>query len=75
MGVAVGQAAPTLGSRALAQLFPEVALIKTCGFELERTLQREIIERSIRTVLPAKVRVYVSDGNTRRARACWNRWR
>ncbi len=62
-----GQHAPTLELEALAELDPDVVLIKPCGFELERTLEeRELL----RSKLPwdqwravREGRVFAADGN------------
>ncbi len=48
----------------LAELRPDVVVVKPCGFSLERALvERAIIERSVVAVLGASARVYVTDGN------------
>ena len=62
-GVAAGQLAPTVTSAELAQLRPEVVLVKPCGFGIERTLaERALIESAIAAAVPS-ARVYVTDGN------------
>lgn len=63
VGVAKGQPAPTIKPGQLAELRPDVVLIKPCGFSLQRTLtERDVLERFILQFAPA-ARVYVSDGN------------
>lgn len=60
-GATAGEPAPTVELAALAQLRPEVVVIKPCGFSVARTLvERELIERCI---APLDARVYVTDGN------------
>jgi iron complex transport system substrate-binding protein len=64
LGAAAGRPAPTLTPHELAELRPDVVLVKPCGFDLARTLaERELIERSIVALVPATARVYVTDGN------------
>jgi len=62
-----GQHAPTLTKEQLAELDPDVVLLKPCGFELERTAEEAEL---IREVLPwerwraaREGRVFVADGN------------
>jgi len=64
LGASAGQPAPTVNPRQLAELRPDVVLVKPCGFSLERTLtERDVIERDVLEVVQASVRVYVTDGN------------
>ena len=64
VGVRAGEAAPTLSARELAELDPEVVLIKPCGFDIERSLrERSVIAREILDAVGARARVYLSDGN------------
>jgi iron complex transport system substrate-binding protein len=64
VGATAGQPAPTVEPRALAELRPDVVLVKPCGFPLDRTLvERDVIERSVVGVVGAAARVYVTDGN------------
>jgi iron complex transport system substrate-binding protein len=62
-----GEHAPTLTLEALAQLDPDVVLVKPCGFDLARTLQEL---RELKEALPwsswraiREGRVYIADGN------------
>jgi iron complex transport system substrate-binding protein len=62
-GAKPGAPAPTVSSGQLAELRPEVVVIKPCGFALPRTLaERDVIERAIIAAVPG-ARVYVTDGN------------
>jgi len=64
VGASAGRPAPTLAARDLAELRPDVVVLKPCGFALERTLaERDVIERNVLAVVGATARVYVSDGN------------
>jgi iron complex transport system substrate-binding protein len=64
VGAKAGEPAPTVSPAELAELRPEVVVVKPCGFTIERTLaEREIIERSVTAMLPTGARVYVTDGN------------
>lgn len=64
VGAQAGQPAPTVTSQELQDLRPDIVLVKPCGFTIERTLQeRELIEQSIRPVLAADTRIYLTDGN------------
>jgi iron complex transport system substrate-binding protein len=64
IGAIAGQPAPTVEPRALAELRPEVVVVKPCGFSLERTLaEREVVERTVVSVLGPNTRIYVTDGN------------
>lgn len=64
VGATAGQPAPTVTPRTLAELRPEVVVIKPCGFSLDRTLaERDLIERVIGAVVGADARVYAADGN------------
>jgi iron complex transport system substrate-binding protein len=64
IGAIAGAAAPTIESATLAELAPDVVVIKPCGFALERTLEeRDVIQRLVLDVLDRPARVYVTDGN------------
>jgi iron complex transport system substrate-binding protein len=64
VGATAGQPAPTVDPHALAELQPDVIVVKPCGFSLERTLtERDVIERSVIDVVGAPARIYVTDGN------------
>jgi iron complex transport system substrate-binding protein len=64
VGATAGKPAPTVTESMLAELHPDVVVVKPCGFSLERTLAESgIIERSIMAVVGAATRVYVTDGN------------
>jgi len=64
VGAVSGQPAPTVEPRALAELGPDVIVVKPCGFTLERALaDRDIIQRSVIGVVGTGTRVYVTDGN------------
>jgi iron complex transport system substrate-binding protein len=66
LGVAAGQPAPTVTRGQLAELAPDVVVVKPCGFTVGRSLQE--LPTMART-LPweawtgAGARVYVADGN------------
>jgi iron complex transport system substrate-binding protein len=63
VGVSAGKPAPAVNPRALAELRPDVVLIKPCGFSLERTLaERPLVERVLRSA-ELSARVFVTDGN------------
>jgi len=64
IGATAGQPAPTVTPSTLAELRPDVVVVKPCGFPLERTLAEvSIIERSVLNLVGAHTRVYVTDGN------------
>ncbi len=64
VGASAGQPAPTVEPRTLAELRPDVVVVKPCGFSLERALaERDVIERTVTRVIGAAARVYVTDGN------------
>jgi len=64
VGVQTGQPAPTLDAAALAELRPDVVIVKPCGFALERALaERDVLERSVVQHARASTRIYVTDGN------------
>jgi iron complex transport system substrate-binding protein len=64
IGAKAGEPAPTVQPAELAELRPEVVVVKPCGFTIERTLaERAIIERDVIAMLPAGTRVYITDGN------------
>jgi iron complex transport system substrate-binding protein len=59
VGATAGAPAPTVAS--LADLAPDVIVIKPCGFSLDRALaERDVIDRAI---ADTTARVYVTDGN------------
>jgi len=64
IGAVAGRPAPTVTPRMLAELRPEVVVVKPCGFTLSRTLSElSIIERSVLNALGPQTRVYLTDGN------------
>jgi iron complex transport system substrate-binding protein len=64
VGARAGDLAPTVSSRDLANLSPDVVIVKPCGFRVDRTLQElDIVERTIADAVGPRARVYVSDGN------------
>jgi len=64
VGASAGQPAPTVTPQALAELRPDVVVVKPCGFSLDRALaERDIIERNVCDVVGAATRVYITDGN------------
>jgi len=64
VGAVAGQPAPTVSSAALAELQPDVVVVKPCGFPLERTLAEvNIIERAVLSAVGSRARVYLTDGN------------
>jgi iron complex transport system substrate-binding protein len=63
VGATAGAPAPTVTSAQLADLRPDVVVVKPCGFGVERTLaERALIEETIVASVPG-ARVYVTDGN------------
>jgi iron complex transport system substrate-binding protein len=67
LGVAAGDPAPTLNRTALAELRPDVVVVKPCGFTVERTLtELPVLARTLPWAAWAgsgRARVYVADGN------------
>lgn len=64
VGARAGELAPTVSSDELRALAPDVVLVKPCGFDVERTLkERDLVERSVLSVVSPKARVVVSDGS------------
>ncbi len=65
VGASAGAPAPTITSAELAELAPDVVVIKPCGFALDRALaERELFERTVvETTRATGARVYVTDGN------------
>jgi iron complex transport system substrate-binding protein len=60
VGATAGAPAPTVSPQMLAELHPDVIVVKPCGFSVRRTLsERAVIARSV----PRGPRVYVTDGN------------
>ena len=59
---AAGERAPTLDGPRLAQLDPDVVIVKPCGFGLARSLEEIDV---LREALPRtwRPRMYVADGN------------
>ena len=63
-GATAGAPAPTITPQQLAELAPDVVVVKPCGFTLARTLEeRALIERDVLGALSGRARVYVTDGN------------
>lgn len=62
VGVHAGEPAPTVSLDALAELHPDVVLVKPCGFPIERTLTERALVEQVAVRLP-DARVYISDGN------------
>ena len=64
LGVRAGEPAPTVTSERLAELAPDVVLVKPCGFSLERALaERALLDTELLPHLPPGARVYVADGS------------
>lgn len=64
VGASAGEPAPTIPPHRLAELAPEVVVIKPCGFPIERTLQeQELLASAIVPWIDRKARVFVADGN------------
>ena len=64
VGVAAGEPSPTIDSRELAELEPDVVLVKPCGFPLERALEEcDVIRQTICSTVGRETRVLVVDGN------------
>lgn len=62
VGAGPGEPAPTLTLEALAELKPDVVLVKPCGFSVPRTRQEWSLVERIAHAAP-DARVFVSDGN------------
>ena len=64
VGVSTGEPSPTIAAQVLAELEPDVVLIKPCGFSLERALEeRDVIAKSICAAVGRDACVVVTDGN------------
>lgn len=63
VGARAGEPAPTLSLSELAELAPDVVLIKPCGFTIERTMKERHLVEAIATAVGCDTQVYVSDGN------------
>jgi len=64
VGATAGAAAPTIRPAELAELAPDVVMVKPCGFTLPRALEeRAVIERCVLAPCAGRARVYVTDGN------------
>jgi iron complex transport system substrate-binding protein len=63
VGARAGEAAPTIRLSDLAELRPDVVVVKPCGFTIERTMHERGLVESIATAAGRHARVYVSDGN------------
>jgi iron complex transport system substrate-binding protein len=62
LGATAGAPAPTIDRAELAELAPDVIVVKPCGFSIERTLEeRGLVAQIVATVPTA--RVYIADGN------------
>lgn len=62
LGVLPGAPAPTVSLEQLADLRPDVVLIKPCGFDIERTMRETSLVEAISGAV-GDARVFVSDGN------------
>jgi iron complex transport system substrate-binding protein len=62
LGVTAGCAAPTIARAELAELRPDVVLVKPCGFTLERTLGERDAILPLAAAAP-RARVYLTDGS------------
>lgn len=63
-GAEAGAPAPTVTPAQLAELRPDVVVVKPCGFSLPRTMEeRSVIERDVLARVAADARVVVTDGN------------
>lgn len=63
VGATAGGPAPTVSAAALADLRPDVVVVKPCGFALDRALaERDVLERTVLAAVPG-ARVHVTDGN------------
>lgn len=64
VGASAGEPAPTIDAATMADLRPDVIVVKPCGFSVERALQeRGVIEAAMHDPRLAGTRVYVTDGN------------
>lgn len=64
VGARAGEAAPTVRPESLAQLAPDVVLLKPCGYPIAKTLaERSLIAERIAPYVPRTTALYVSDGN------------
>jgi len=64
VGAEAGAPAPTIDPARLAELRPDVVVVKPCGFSLDRALaERAILERDVLPAVGPRARVYVTDGN------------
>jgi iron complex transport system substrate-binding protein len=65
VGAGAGQPAPTVEPRVLADLRPEVIVVKPCGFSLARALaERDVLEGALRGAVGPRTRIYVTDGSS-----------
>ncbi len=62
LGILPGAPAPTVSLEQLADLRPDVVLVKPCGFDIERTMREASLVGTIASAVP-NARVFVSDGN------------
>jgi iron complex transport system substrate-binding protein len=64
LGAAPGELAPTISRAELADLRPDVVIVKPCGFDLERTLrERDLVQEQVVSAVGDAARVFVTDGN------------
>jgi iron complex transport system substrate-binding protein len=66
LGVAAGEPAPTVDRELLAELAPDVVVVKPCGFTVARTLEElPVLARTMPWEAWTRrgVRVYLADGN------------
>lgn len=63
VGAVAGALAKTLSHAELAELRPDVVVIKPCGFSVARTLEELHVVAEIAATVGPRARVFVTDGN------------
>lgn len=63
MGAVAGGPAPTVTCQVLAQLKPDLLLLKPCGFSLERALQERGLIEAVKGAVGPETRLFLADGN------------
>lgn len=63
VGAVAGGPAPTVSYQELAELKPDVVLLKPCGFSLERALQEKDLIVAVKEAVGPKAHVFLADGN------------